>query len=295
MNLVLTVLGVAAGLAAVGECGLRFQRFRLAPLRLRLHYAFWLMPAHATQALYSLHQRVERAGVSSFRELFALYAAASGKSVETIEHLFGMKMSWFRLFSSRFAVRYHLRWHIGLVPVPNQRLRTLTIGADSCRASMRESDIKDRSEPLVKRVMLLGGSALFGEGATSDETTVGGRLADYLNSGGDGSCRWEVSNHAFRSATSFQELLVALQSVEFQDADYVVSLSGWNDVDQQFYSGRVNVSALTQSHTDRLQSHPPVVHLMRALGARWFGLAVLRRFMEAYQRGSDDPVQSASA
>jgi hypothetical protein len=136
------IVGLALMLASVllMESGLRWCRLPLAPLRLRLLYACYLLNEQATKALSELHRRVEQAGVGSFDELFDLYASASGKSKAEIENLFGLQMPWRQLLGSRLVLRYHLQWHVGLVPLPGQQLRTISITSEGTRATGSDSD-----------------------------------------------------------------------------------------------------------------------------------------------------------
>ena len=246
-------------------------------------YAIFLLNSEATQAVTEVHQRVERLGGRSFTELFRLYAKASGRSVDEIERLFGFRMSWGRMRRISLVLRNYLRWHIGLVPKPGQHLRTVSITDDGFRAS---GMTPEQSSSRVKRVVLTGGSVAYGYGATSDETTVAGKMQEYLNARDPrGECSWEVVNQAFPAATSFQELIGALQCVDAAAAPaYIVSLSGCNDVDQQFGGAEANVSALAQGYTRSLEQRGRVAAVIRA-GLRPMVLVeALSRFVTAYRQ-----------
>lgn len=271
---------VILGLCVLESC-LRFRRFPFASLKLRLWYGAFLLNAEATKALSELHQRVEISGLKSFEELFKLYAAASGKSPEDIRKLFGLDMSWWQLVNSPLALKYCLQWHIGLVPVPNQQLRTMIITEEGTRSTGLEGQ---RPTTAVKRVMLMGDSLAFGYGATSDSATIAGRLEHYLNSQDRREMhRWVVTNHAFPAATSFQELLLVLQR-QTPDTfpDYCIALTGCNDIDQQFGSKSFNVSGLTQGYTRSLQESGLTAKAFRFARKHSFLLASLIRFAEAY-------------
>lgn len=267
------------------ESGLRLHRWRRAPMRLRILYASFLLNEEAIQGITEIHQRVERAGARSFDELFGLYAAASGRSRDDIEALFGFRMPRRRLNDSRFVLRNHLRWHIGLVPIPGQHLRTATITKQGTRSSGASySGVTDGGS--VKRVMVTGGSVAYGYGATSDEATIAGRLQDVLNRhDARNGWRWEVVNRGFPGATSFQELIVALQDEDATPApDYFVSISGWNDVDQQFGYAEPNVSPLAQGYTSSLERQTLLLQFVRAGARRLLLPAALKRWVDAYRQ-----------
>jgi hypothetical protein len=95
---------------------------------------------------------------------------------------------------------------------------------------------------------------------------------------------WKVVNYAFPSATSFQELISILQHLDrSQFPDYVVSLTGCNDVDQQFNSSVSNVSTITQGYTNSLR-RSPAARLARLWGKRWVLVVTIKRFVRAYRR-----------
>ncbi len=292
-----TLIAVVASLVLL-ESSVRLYRWRLAPLRLRVWHAMFLLNDEAVSAVAEIHQRAERAGARSFDELFDLYAEASGRSRADIDALFGFGMARRRLLNSRLTLRNRLRWHVGLVPVPQQRLRTATITDAGTRATASGGPGTSREPSLtVKQVVVTGGSAAYGYGATSDEATIAGRLQDYLNRRDSRTGhRWEVVNRAFPGATSFQELIVVLQDVDMaRPPAYVVSISGWNDVDQQFGHGEANSSALAQGYTASLESRTWWSEPIRALARRLLVLSVLKRMVVAYREWPGDPARRRQA
>ena len=277
------LLGMAA-IVLVLETGVRLYRWRFAPLRLRMLYAAFLLSGEAVQAIAQIHQRVERAAVRSFHELFQLYAAASGKSVADIDERVGFSMRWRQLNTAALTLKNQLRWHVGLVPVPGQRLRTASITTVGTRSNgLDDAMVAGPSATInCKRVLVVGGSVAYGQGATSDETAIGARLREHLNRGNVGS-RWEVVNRGLPGgATSFQELIVALQCDD-ETPDYLVSISGWNDVDQQFGSGEPNVSVLAEGYTTSLERRTSWKEPARIMARRVVLLAALRRAVTAYR------------
>lgn len=268
------------------ESSLRLYRWSLAPLRLRALYATFLLNDEARVAVTEIRQRVERASARSFDALFELYASASGRSLADIRTLFGFSMRWRQIVNSRLVLRNHLRWHVGLVPIPGQRLRTTTITEAGTRSTgVAGAATGAPAHSTVKRVVITGGSAAYGYGATSDGATIAARLQEHLNRVDPRTeHRWEVVNRAFPGATSFQELLVVLQDVDMTAPPaYIVSISGWNDVDQQFSHGLANASALAQGYTASLERRTPWTGLVRATAGRLELVSVLRRLLVAYR------------
>jgi len=135
-------------------------------------------------------------------------------------------------------------------------------------------------------VAITGGSVPYGYGAISDDATIAGRLEYYLNElDHRGTHRWEVVNYAFPAATSFQELIIVLQKINPEmPPDYLISLSGCNDVDQQFGQSMLHVSALTQHYTNALQREGLLTQVLRALGQNMVLLTVVRRFARGYRQ-----------
>lgn len=267
------------------ESGLRLYRWRRAPLRLRLFYASFLLSDEAVQAITEIRQRVERAAARSFDELFELYAAASGKSRADIEAVFGFPMPLRRLNRAKLVLRNHLRWHVGLVPIPGQRLRTATITGIGTRSTGAADSSAALASSTVKRVMIVGGSVAYGSWATSDDATIAGRLQEHLNQPGrNRGHRWEVVNRAFPAATSFQELLVLLQHDHgATPPDYVVAITGHNDVDQQFGYAEANVSPTAQGYTSSLERRTLWKEPARVMARRLVLLAALKRAVIAYR------------
>jgi lysophospholipase L1-like esterase len=281
---VLVLIGIALSLVAC-ESGLRMYRWRHAPLRLRLLYAAFLLSDEAVEGIAQINQRVERAGLRSFEQLFALYATASGKTPAEIEALFGFAMPWHRLNRSKLVLRNRLQWHIGLTPVPGQRLRTATIGDAGRRSTGLAKGARVDGERGVRRVLVTGGSVAYGYGATNDRTTIPGQLEDYLNQRDPAGRTWEVINGAFPGGNSFQELIVALQHDDATTpVDYIVSISGCNDVDQQFGFAQASVSALAHGYRTGLERTSLWRQVASSAVRRILLLAAMQRWLLAYRQ-----------
>lgn len=278
----LGVLGALLCLVFV-ESALRLHRWRHAPLRLRLLYGLFLLSDEAVQGIAEINQRVERGAASSFDELFEVYAAACGKSRDDVERLFGFRLSWRQLNRTKMILRNRLHWHVGLTPVPGQRLRTTTITGAGTRSTGTDAAPAGR---VVRRILLTGGSVAYGYGATADAATIAGRLQEHLNRDDPSGRRWEVVNGAFSGGNSFQELIVALQhDDQAMPLDYVVSISGYNDVYEQFGLAQASVSGLAQGIRTGLERTSVWRRIAGEGVRRVLLLAALRRWMLAYEQG----------
>jgi len=279
----LMALVVLAALTIAAESVLRLHRFRLAPFRLRALYASYLLSRGAVQALQELHQRAVRAGVRTFDGVYEVYARTSGRSRADMEHLFGLSLPLRALNRAELILRNRLQWHVGLVPLPGQRLRTVSTD-ELGRRRVPPGASKTGGKP-VRTVYVTGGSVTFGFGATSDEATIAGRLEHYLNElDRSGRRRWRVINLGIPGGTSFQELIALLQSADIADPpSHVVSVSGWNDVDHQFHGGQANLSVLAQNTTEELERTGLAAQTARRLARRSVLLTVLKRFVDAYE------------
>jgi len=90
------------------------------------------------------------------------------------------------------------------------------------------------SKPI--RILCLGGSVMFGLGATSDDYTIPSIVNKYLQSNPKLSGKnITITNMAMLGYTSSQELLLLKAYID--SYDLVVVLDGWNELDQYHPSG----------------------------------------------------------
>jgi hypothetical protein len=114
---------------------------------------------------------------------------------------------------------------VGFAPAPGRHASAVINDAQFRYA--RELDTPKRQG--VCRIFLTGASTVFGCGASSNETTIGGYLEKYLNAELDGHGRCEVVTGAACAWTSTHErILIENRLVEFEP-DIVVSFSGFAD------------------------------------------------------------------
>lgn len=125
--------------------------------------------------------------------------------------------------------------YMGWQSIPNQSLATISTDDKGFR---RTGCYDSEPSDAVFNVAVVGGSVAFGLGALSDENSVPGILQKEINrrlqsDGRQLKCR--VYNFGCLGYTSFQEFLCVYRSpIKF---DAVLSLTGFNDVDQYLQSG----------------------------------------------------------
>ena len=79
------------------------------------------------------------------------------------------------------------------------------------------------------RIFLLGGSQMFGTGATSDKTTIPGFLQSYFEKQ-DNSFSIEVINSGLKGVDSYKELLLLQNMIVGFSPDMVIVYDGLNDL-----------------------------------------------------------------
>jgi len=82
---------------------------------------------------------------------------------------------------------------------------------------------------MTYRIFMLGGSPMFGYGASSDETTIPGYMQEFLNKT-DFGFDIEVINSGIQAADSSKELKLLKQRLVTFSPDLVIMYDGWNDL-----------------------------------------------------------------
>jgi len=109
--------------------------------------------------------------------------------------------------------------------IPDQSTESITINSLGFRgdefSSIKPSD--------MYRILMVGGSTMFGAGATSDETTIPGYLQQFLNEK-DFGFDIEVINSGIQGADSNTELNLIEQKLVRFSPDLIIIYDGWNDL-----------------------------------------------------------------
>jgi len=109
--------------------------------------------------------------------------------------------------------------------IPNQSTDSITINTLGFRGA-EFSEVKPSD---TYRIFMVGGSTMFGAGATSDKTTIPGYLQHLLNEK-DFGFDIEVINSGIQGADSNSELKLIKQKLVRLSPDLVIIYDGWNDL-----------------------------------------------------------------
>ena len=109
--------------------------------------------------------------------------------------------------------------------IPNQRTESITINSLGFRGD--EFSIIKPSD--TYRIFMVGGSTMFGAGATSDETTIPGFMQGFLNEK-DIGFDIQVVNSGIQGADSNTELKLVKQKLITYSPDLIIMYDGWNDL-----------------------------------------------------------------
>lgn len=149
-------------------------------------------------------------------------AEASGKEPEEVEKLLRIE-STIKLAYSPI---------IGQIIRPNQQNDVVYINKHGFRG--RELPFKKRQG--IKRILLLGGSVVYGTNSLSDNATIAFQLEEFLNEYNNPNMkyRWEVINFGVSSYMTYQELIRLIREGLKYEPDYVISLTGFNDASNPY-------------------------------------------------------------
>jgi len=108
--------------------------------------------------------------------------------------------------------------------IPNQKTESITINSLGFRGNELPTE-KSESE---FRIFMIGGSTMFGYGATSDETTIPGFMDNLFKNNNLDTIR--VINAGIQGADSFDELRLIQTKILELEPDLVIIYDGWNDL-----------------------------------------------------------------
>ena len=109
--------------------------------------------------------------------------------------------------------------------ISNQSTDSITINT----LGFRGPEFSEIKPPNTYRIFMVGGSTMFGAGATSDETTIPGYLQQLLNEN-DFEFDIEVINSGIQGADSNTELNLIKHKLITFSPDLIVIYDGWNDL-----------------------------------------------------------------
>ena len=109
--------------------------------------------------------------------------------------------------------------------IPNQQRDSISINS----LGFRGDDFSAEKPLEVYRIFMLGGSTMFGHGATSDQTTIPGYVQKQFENNYK-NFNVEVINSGVQGADSFNELELIKTRLLSYAPDMVVVYDGWNDL-----------------------------------------------------------------
>ena len=109
--------------------------------------------------------------------------------------------------------------------IPNQSTNSITINSLGFRGT--EFSVIKPSD--MYRIFMVGGSTMFGAGATSDKTTIPGYVQQFLNEN-DPKFDVDVINAGIQGADSNTELKLIEQKLIKFSPDLTIIYDGWNDL-----------------------------------------------------------------
>ena len=109
--------------------------------------------------------------------------------------------------------------------IPNQQSNSITINS----LGFRGDEFSQEKPDDVYRIFMLGGSTMFGHGATSDQTTIPGYMQNFFQNNED-EFKPQIINGGIQGADSYAELeLIETKLVSYLP-NMVIVYDGWNDL-----------------------------------------------------------------
>jgi len=109
--------------------------------------------------------------------------------------------------------------------IPDQSMDSITIND----LGFRGAEFSEIKPPNTHRTFMIGGSTMFGAGATSDNTTIPGYVQQFLDEN-NAEFNLEVINAGIQGADSNTELKLIEQKLIRFSPDLIIIYDGWNDL-----------------------------------------------------------------
>ena len=113
--------------------------------------------------------------------------------------------------------------------IPGQSMDSITIND----LGFRGAEFSEIKPPNTHRTFMIGGSTMFGAGATSDNTTIPGYVQQFLDEN-NAEFNLEVINAGIQGADSNTELKLVEQKLIRFSPDLLIIYDGWNDLKADF-------------------------------------------------------------
>ena len=109
--------------------------------------------------------------------------------------------------------------------IPNQQSNSVNINS----LGFRGEEFSPEKPDNVYRIFMLGGSTMFGHGATSDQTTIPGYVQEFFQKY-DMEFKIEIINGGIQGADSYTETKIIENKLINFSPDMVIIYDGWNDL-----------------------------------------------------------------
>ena len=213
-------------LALFSEIILRFKKIIYMPLKFKILYCFFLLSKNAFIESYVLCQRVHRGGFKNLHGLMLHYSKISNVPIEQIYKKFIPNKASSNFYSGAHdTIDESFDAKFGYKAIPNQTLQTVHINIRGLRYT---KNIENISKKKVKKIIFLGGSVMFGLGATEDEKTIPSMVSWHLNNNKNTKFYYECYNYAYCRDDSYIETIKLAENKD--KPSFVISLSGYNDI-----------------------------------------------------------------
>lgn len=143
---------------------------------------------------------------------------------------------------------------------PNQSFGTITVNA----LGFRGREIAKIKPDATVRVIMLGGSALWGTGASSDNSTITYELEKLLNNSAEGK-KYEVINAGDGGYVTMQELITLCDRAIDLNPDIVITFDGFNDIYSGFTNGIAGYPQNFSHFKQKLEANNIFYHLLTAV------------------------------
>lgn len=194
-------------------------RYPIAVMDWRVFSGFGNIKKRASKKLFRFATQADEIGITA-DQLLAIMAKANAATPEEV----------FKQYSGPHGFEEtHYRPFVGFQTRPHQQLSYVKTDGFGFQGEYQRL----LKSPRTRRVLLLGGSVAFGKGCLSVEHNLTSKLEARLNEKekkAGSKTRWEVINLAFISAQTISELNQAHIYSQIFSPDFIVQLSGWNDL-----------------------------------------------------------------
>jgi len=109
--------------------------------------------------------------------------------------------------------------------IPNQKSSSVSINS----LGFRGEEFSPEKPDNVYRIFMLGGSTMFGHGATSDQTTIPGYVQQFFQNN-DMELKIEIINGGIQGADSYAETKIIENKLINYSPNMVIIYDGWNDL-----------------------------------------------------------------